>query len=531
MQSRRRNTTTASLSSTAASLVVSTACLCLLSLSDANNVRRGGSSSSASSSSSFFPVFVDSASTATKTTTRKTTHGINSGGDVTAAAEATPLRLNPEMPRRVRDMLLRHYYDHDHDGDHDHDHDYDRRATNSKHHRRSSLLRTHGNNNDAFNDKNYQNNQNYQLPQTQPRHLTDCLTSYHMSITSSDPGYPHTCTNADHYPPDWDQPMIRKHLFYKEPGDCCVMYFGEEIECMVVDVCEGGSVFVIGGKGEETEEPTGVPTDWPTDGPTDVPTDGPTNAPTYAPTNAPTNIPTVESTSGDVECGAWHPDEKSMWTCTNDGNYTSTWTLFYPTGEACCQGFFNGPCTLIDACGGDDEDGDMNQQSDNALTPTVNPTNHPVATSEPTVSPTNTPTKSPTNTPSNIPTTNTPTTDPTGAPTIYTSICPTSTTTNGNDKWHLSMNPNDIKTCTNDKNYPASWDEASPQAQASVFFESAVLCCVTLYGDVHGCNIVEVCHDDEQEEENEEEEEEEEDATTILPPCPGNKWHKSYQTG
>lgn len=74
----------------------------------------------------------------------------------------------------------------------------------------------------------------------------------------------------------------------------------------MVDVCGEGNVFVIGGTGEESEGPTGVPTNGPTDGPTTAPTETQTVAPTVA--------PTLESTSDDMECGAWHPDENKMWT-------------------------------------------------------------------------------------------------------------------------------------------------------------------------------------------------------------------------
>ena len=54
--------------------------------------------------------------------------------------------------------------------------------------------------------------------------------------------------------------------------------------------------------------------------------------------------------------------------------------------------------------------------------------------------------------------------------------------------WHMSVTPGEAETCTNDKDYPSSWN-----SQPHVFiFSSAEECCEESYGNPN-CNKRDVC--------------------------------------
>jgi len=64
-------------------------------------------------------------------------------------------------------------------------------------------------------------------------------------------------------------------------------------------------------------------------------------------------------------------------------------------------------------------------------------------------------------------------------------------------KWHVSTQPGASFTCTNDDVYPPSWDDATAEQQASMFFESSTSCCTKLFGGMERCNVVSISCDDE----------------------------------
>lgn len=100
------------------------------------------------------------------------------------------------------------------------------------------------------------------------------------------------------YPKAWDNPIISASHLFDTSEECCSTKFSG-LDCSVVNVC---------GKQQE------------------------------------------EASAG---CAVgWHPSLDEEFTCTNSDNFIAMWppTMFFDTGEGCCDEFFNGPCNIVADC-------------------------------------------------------------------------------------------------------------------------------------------------------------------------------------
>lgn len=60
--------------------------------------------------------------------------------------------------------------------------------------------------------------------------------------------------------------------------------------------------------------------------------------------------------------------------------------------------------------------------------------------------------------------------------------------------WHPSVSS--VKTCTNDLDYPSSWNTLPNEDKAILFYSSYTDCCMDHFSETSECNIVDHCSDD-----------------------------------
>eukprot|EP00804_Cyclotella_cryptica_P016857 CCRYP_001834-RB/>CCRYP_001834-RB protein AED:0.06 eAED:0.06 QI:339/1/1/1/1/1/5/159/885 len=361
------------------------------------------------------------------------------------------------------------------------------------------------------------------------RRLPSC-DAWHVSV---DPAEFDTCTNSEDYPPEWNRPDLKALMLYSNRKKCCKAL--EEmlnVKCRVVDVCQEsqlgtGTVQVEDLVSTTSTTTTTTSTTTTSTTATTAATTTKTAAPqifypvpqsglclsndqhdivspffqfstpeeccssgwldyesclsltihalyaavpsTASPSMAPnTDWPTWNPTQYDCTAvhSLWHMSTTKLFTCTNDNLYPKEWMLesdiyLFPSADECCLGRFPGlACNIVDLC---------------------------VPTPSPTKMPTNRPTKLPTQAPTHAPTA---TMSPTESPVYYTSgEC-------NDNKWHMSRRSTEANTCTNDKDYPDTWNHET----LSMYFlmASPEECCEKNYFGRPGkeCIIYDVCYED-----------------------------------
>lgn len=240
-----------------------------------------------------------------------------------------------------------------------------------------------------------------------------------------------TCTNDINYPSTWDsEPLMSTFLFDSSQG-CCEA-FSSGPDCVIEDVCDGA---------------------------------------VQVPSNAPTGLE-------DCLQRKWYPKGTLSNECTNDGKYPPAWDephlstiLLHDTAEQCCDAH-SAPddCVATDIC------------SAVYVSPTKNPSSVPTLT--PTDSPSMLPTYGPSGallrSPANAQTKSALASSGASEP---GSNCP-------DNKWHMSTVPGALSTCTNDEEYPPSWN--NPYESQYFLFDGPDACCTNVYPG-GSCNVVDSC--------------------------------------
>ncbi|KAL3788290.1 hypothetical protein HJC23_002864 [Cyclotella cryptica] len=242
-------------------------------------------------------------------------------------------------------------------------------------------------------------------------------------------GAKNTCTNDDVYPTTWDN--MPGYLF-GSPKQCCEKFFGED--CIVIDDCDT----------------------------TQTSSTSITEAPGSTCPDAKWHISTL---AGGVN------------TCTNDDVYPTAWDsisgYLFASAKECCEKFFGEGCIVNDACSTTDAPDDTTSGSGSDC-PELKWHISTLAGGK-----------------------NTCTNDkvfPSAWNTIqgylfgsakeccdrfFPENCIVKDHCECHQNWHMSTVPGEVQTCTNDIDYPSSWN-----SEPEIFvFSSAQDCCTTLFKD------------------------------------------------
>ena len=209
---------------------------------------------------------------------------------------------------------------------------------------------------------------------------------------------------------------MSERFFYKTSKECCDFYFNGD-DCDVINVCGDEDVIVQEDDNNNKDDGT---------------TQAPTVQPTHKPTKLPGDIPPTYQMDGCHPNRLWHADTrlgKYDAGCTNNDVYPPGWTkppmsenMFFDSPKTCCDFFFEGKeCDWIDVCAFIDLNG-----SDGTLTSSTTITSSSSVVAGGTA----------------------------GGSTDYT--YPPDNPCHAR-KWHPDTNSLP-SICTNDKEYPALWD-------------------------------------------------------------------------
>lgn len=194
-------------------------------------------------------------------------------------------------------------------------------------------------------------------------------------------------------------------------------------------------------------------------------------------------------------------------TCVADNKHTKWEINFYDTLEECCEFPWLKKKKCISLGSKPPTSG-----------PTRYPTKAPVKETDP---PTQSPSKFPSNRPTSAPVTQSPTQAPVASsPSKVEDISTTTTTTATtykvetssptkrptsrptlepcDNKWHVSINPDEIRTCTNSLDYPNAW-ESNPQLKSKMLLDTPDECCDNNF-EGKECRLIYVCGDSDRQE-------------------------------
>ncbi|KAL3791278.1 hypothetical protein HJC23_000895 [Cyclotella cryptica] len=271
-----------------------------------------------------------------------------------------------------------------------------------------------------------------------------------------------------------------------------------------------------------TQPPSGFPSLEPTPLFSTAPSVSPSEVPSVEPTTSPTLGPTLSLSPTIHVVRKFYPDYV-LGTCVSDNRHSEFEINFYDTLEECCKfpWLIEKKCLRIGSksptnrpTGKPSKAPSAHPTNRPSKPPSTSPTKRPItfsptgkpsSTSSPTIPPSKTPSTTPTTkpvtlSPTSNPITSSPSKIPTSLPTQKpTSLSPTRRPTPGptippepcENKWHVSIEPGELQTCTNSLNYPAAWD-SNPTLKSKMLLDTSKQCCDNNFSGKE-CKLTNVC--------------------------------------